>query len=695
MPNPFFYGGPITEPQKFFGRKREFRVIFGRLSTTPPQSVSVVGERRIGRTSLLYHLTQVYSQWLTDAERYLFAYVDLQSARCHTRAGLLAKMLEALLQQARLDRRSDDGQWLTHLRERISEGEAIDLPCFGEALERIKALGYRSVICLDEFEKLTARPQEFGDDLLDSWRNMAQFGHIAFITASKVPLELLSRTGRLTSPFFNIFAQVPLGELELDEARELITQPSDRPFTQVARSEAELAWLPDDPGTLPRGAHEALRRAEEASQSVAAALESTSRYRRVMGLERARARLDELRQSLAYADQRVAGRLGPVAEGWREVINAELLRLAIEEEAAIEIPQVYIAGPPVPGEEERLFVGREDLFRTLLDLLTSPHRCPPLMLYGQRRTGKTSLLLQLPRRLGPDIVPIFVDMQGAANVEGPAGPLYNLARAIMEEARRGRRLELPPITLQELAAEPFIVFGQWLDRVEEALDDRLVLLSLDEFEKIEECIERIGTGFLDFLRHLIQHRPRFVLLLSGTHTLEEMGQRWSTYFINVQPLKVSYLKEDEARSLITNPIDDFPLNYEPAAVEHIIAATRCQPFLVQLTCQELVNHLNSQRRRNASVADVEAALEEASVRGEFHFAEIWNTADAVERQVLSAVSRWEDRPPTLGQLRRRIRLEEADLKSALVRLCRRDLLELQDEGYRFQVELVRRWWRRR
>jgi len=317
------------------------------------------------------------------------------------------------------------------------------------------------------------------------------------------------------------------------------------------------------------------------------------------------------------------------------------------------------------------------------------------MLYGQRRTGKTSLLLQLPRRLGPDIVPIFVDMQGAANVEGPAGPLYNLARAIMEEARRGRRLELPPITLQELAAEPFIVFGQWLDRVEEALDDRLVLLSLDEFEKIEECIERIGTGFLDFLRHLIQHRPRFVLLLSGTHTLEEMGQRWSTYFINVQPLKVSYLKEDEARSLITNPIDDFPLNYEPAAVEHIIAATRCQPFLVQLTCQELVNHLNSQRRRNASVADVEAALEEASVRGEFHFAEIWNTADAVERQVLSAVSRWEDRPPTLGQLRRRIRLEEADLKSALVRLCRRDLLELQDEGYRFQVELVRRWWRRR
>ena len=212
-------------------------------------------------------------------------------------------------------------------------------------------------------------------------------------------------------------------------------------------------------------------------------------------------------------------------------------------------------------------------------------------------------------------------------------------------------------------------------------------------EKVQ--IERIGTDFLDFLRHLIQHRPRFVLLFSGTHTLEELGQRWSTYFINVQPLKVSYLREKDARQLITNPIDDFPLNYEPAAVERIIAVTRCQPFLVQLTCQELVNHLNSQRRRRASVADVEVVLEEALVRGEFHFVEIWNTAGPMERQVLSAVAQEEDGALTLEQLRRRTGLKETDLQSALARLCRRDLLELKDEGYRFQVELVRRWWRKR
>ena len=232
MPNPFFYGGMITDPSKFFGRKEELRIIFGRLGTTPPQCVSVVGERRIGRSSLLYHITQVYDRYLSEPERHLFAYIDLQSARCHTRDGLLAKMLKALLAQAKLDKSSEDGQWLDGLWERLNRGEKVDLVLFEEALERMHGLGLRPVVCLDEFENLTARPDEFDNDFFDSWRSVAQFGHIAFITASRMPLELLSRSGKLTSPFFNIFAKLPLGELKPDEARELITQPSDRPFTE-------------------------------------------------------------------------------------------------------------------------------------------------------------------------------------------------------------------------------------------------------------------------------------------------------------------------------------------------------------------------------------------------------------------------------------------------------------------------------
>lgn len=483
-------------------------------------------------------------------------------------------------------------------------------------------------------------------------------------------------------------AQAALLELA---ARDLEAASS---LPQMAQAEKVLAWLPKEPEALPRGAYEAFQGIWEVTLTSGSVMASTSRYRKVMELEKARARLDDLRKSIAFTRGGVAARLGPAVEGWRDVISAELARLTAEEEVE-EIPQVYIAGPPVPGEEKRLFVGREDLFRTIEDILSSPFRKPTLMLHGQRRTGKTSLLLQLPRRLGPDVVPAFVNMQRAANVEGVSGLLYNLARAVAEEAHRSRGLRLPSLAQQDLAVEPFIAFDEWLNEAEKALGERVALLSLDEFEKIEERIERIGTESLDFLRDLIEHRPRLVLLFSGSHTLEEMGRRWSTYFINVQPLKVSYLKEADARQLITNPIDDFPLNYEEEAVERIIAATRCQPFLVQLTCQELVNFLNSQRRRFAQVKDVEAALEEALVRGEFHFVEIWNTADPLEREVLTAIAKREDGPLTFQDLWRETGREEVQLRGALERLCRRDLLEHEDEGYRFQVELVQEWWRRR
>jgi len=54
--NPFTYGNPISDPRRFFGREREVEQIFGRLRNEEFESSSVVGDRRIGKTSLLNFL---------------------------------------------------------------------------------------------------------------------------------------------------------------------------------------------------------------------------------------------------------------------------------------------------------------------------------------------------------------------------------------------------------------------------------------------------------------------------------------------------------------------------------------------------------------------------------------------------------------------------------------------------------------
>ena len=70
----------------------------------------------------------------------------------------------------------------------------------------------------------------------------------------------------------------------------------------------------------------------------------------------------------------------------------------------------YIAGKAL--SDEHGFFGREDIFRLVETALSSPaHNA--LVLFGQRRIGKTSILLQLRRHLPtPPFRPIYFDLMG-------------------------------------------------------------------------------------------------------------------------------------------------------------------------------------------------------------------------------------------------------------------------------------------
>ena len=57
----------------------------------------------------------------------------------------------------------------------------------------------------------------------------------------------------------------------------------------------------------------------------------------------------------------------------------------------------YIAGAPVT--EANMFFGREDVFRWIERSLTGKYVNHILVVHGQRRVGKTSVLKQLPSQL--------------------------------------------------------------------------------------------------------------------------------------------------------------------------------------------------------------------------------------------------------------------------------------------------------
>ena len=448
----------------------------------------------------------------------------------------------------------------------------------------------------------------------------------------------------------------------------------------IANIAEQFAWLPP---TMPGDLESVLPPLREIAQYVRAALETDSLYNKQMQLRNAIAQTQRVRESLARSQKRrIAARFGRALETWEQVLKRELEALSARE----IIPNVYVAGSPL-ATASKVFKGRHDLFPALeRELATAAETRPTLLLFGARRCGKTSAIKQMPVRLGPDVIPVEVDLQSAATAEDASGLLFVLADRIRHNALTHRRVQLPPLMRDDLRADPYVVFGDWLNRVEATVGARWILLNLDEYERLAEMMEagRIDARVFDFLRGIIQHHPRVTVLLSGSHTLEDLPPMWSDYLINVRVLKIGNLKEDEARELIVQPIEDFPLAYEPAAVERIIAVTGCQPFLVQATCRDLVNMLNEQNRTRATLADAERALDSVLTTGALYFQELWRERDMddTQRVLLRALATGR----TLSALR-----DLPDLNSALRKLLRRDMLMETPQGYQFRVELVRRW----
>ncbi|MCC3432702.1 MAG: ATP-binding protein, partial [Microcoleus sp. PH2017_04_SCI_O_A] len=289
---------------------------------------------------------------------------------------------------------------------------------------------------------------------------------------------------------------------------------------------------------------------------------------------------------------------------------------------------------------------------------------------------------------------MFVDLQGpVSSASNSAGFLYNIAKSMAISAKRQSALIIPFLDRETLQYDPFTCFDEWLEKVEAALQENIALLALDEFEALDNAIRKgrfDEQDVLGMLRHLIQHRPRFKVMLAGSHTIEEF-QRWASYLINVQVVHISYLKEPEARQLIEQPVQDFTLRYEPNAVDRVLQLTRCHPFLIQLLCAEIVALKNEQIpsiRRLATLADVEAAIPEALSVGSFFFADIQsNQVDAAGLAILQFLAAQGEG----GIVSRETILQEfPDDFDAVGLLRQRELIEEVGDGYCFQVELMRR-----
>ena len=94
--NPFFNRHRITDPAYFFGRQRELERLYSAIATH--QCVSLVGERKMGKSSLLTRLShaETLRSFGFDPALYLFVYFDLEGLASARRDDFWLELLDTI-----------------------------------------------------------------------------------------------------------------------------------------------------------------------------------------------------------------------------------------------------------------------------------------------------------------------------------------------------------------------------------------------------------------------------------------------------------------------------------------------------------------------------------------------------------------------------------------------------------------------
>src|SRR5437588_7597080 len=180
-PCPFVAGPMITDARLFLGRKYELRRITNLMTGVQPTSVNVFGERRIGKSSLLYHFFQTRKD-TPDANQYVVVYLSLQNINCQSRSSFYQAVAQELLSHPSVQRRNDLSSTLSV--------DLLDHAGFVNTLKQWKQNKVLPVLCLDEFETLLKYPDEFDDSFYDHLRSLMDSNALMLVVASHKSLDV-------------------------------------------------------------------------------------------------------------------------------------------------------------------------------------------------------------------------------------------------------------------------------------------------------------------------------------------------------------------------------------------------------------------------------------------------------------------------------------------------------------------------
>ena len=347
----------------------------------------------------------------------------------------------------------------------------------------------------------------------------------------------------------------------------------------------------------------------------------------------------------------------------------------------------YIAGNPVRGET--LFVGRSDILREVQKLLRNPE-ANAIVLYGQRRIGKTSILFELEQQLAEsgEYLPVYFDLHDKSDLS-LSEILYRLAGQI------SRHVDGTIVDRDHFDKEGSFFRNDFLPGAVCPTSKKLIFL-FDEFDVLDRPYKgQVGATFLPYLRRWIARTCDVHFVLAMGRRPDELSAQVLNTFQQAQLRHVSLMDISESLAIVRQSEQNRSLYWSDSGIDRICYWTRGHPYLTQLLCSEVWEILYDeapQQPPRAVAEDVDLAIEATLEQGANAFQWIWNGLTPAEKLALAAmaatgkstVSRKALRYRGAGKFRR-------ELEMAPESLLKRDLLRRSGDGYRFAIPLLQRW----
>jgi guanosine-3',5'-bis(diphosphate) 3'-pyrophosphohydrolase len=358
---------------------------------------------------------------------------------------------------------------------------------------------------------------------------------------------------------------------------------------------------------------------------------------------------------------------------------------------------------PVSGEG---FYGRNNELRDLVNNLRDVQPGEAVLLWGPRRIGKTSLLLQFQQHVmsSEDYVLAFVDMQ---RLSGRSTTMFlrDIVKAIVKALPESSTAQAP--TLARMKRDPLGFFRGFLENVP-ALRNKHVVLILDEFQLLSELYdEQVTLADINrYFRSMIQHRQGLSVIFCGGGVLETLLRQPEAAFLLelVRHQEIGCLDEAAARQLIVQPAHR--IQYDDTAVDDLVNITAGHPYYLQWFCGELLARADREQRTAISAQHVQDALTDwLPWQGEQFFSHLWGNGigfdEALQKRhmlVLTAVTENAidaHRRVSMPQICRMLDgvLDEGHVWRALQDLVKIGTLEVVNEQYRIKVGLCESWLR--